>query len=1197
MRIRHIELNGFKSFAARTVLELPPGVTAIVGPNGCGKSNVVDAIRWVLGEQSPKHLRGGVMEDVIFAGNAEQAPLGMAEVSLLIERDENDLRALERGGSGEGGDRDGADLLLAAELAHASEILVTRRYFRSGESEYLINRQPCRLKDITELFLGTGVGTKAYAIIEQGRVEQLVNAKPEEMRLFLEEAAGTTRFRTRRMAAERKLERTRENLVRVLDIVHELERQMAALQRQAKRAEEYHRIKDELRALDLRVMATRQRAWREEVAALGAQVAALRAEEATLHVQLRDTQVAADASRQRRHEAERRLRDVSMAIAQERLRAGEAGTRYENVVARAGELADRSAEACRQGEQLRQRLALVAAEVAELEGLATALHEEQVAAEAACDAAERGLQALAEDGAALERALEQAQNALGAAAAEEERLRHRWAALGSQRVDIESKRQRLAVEQEALARRLEHNRRQDEALGIRESALEEERAALDAAGSRLAAQGQRLAKREEDAARACEQTRTALTQLQSRIDSLRQLQARYEGCTRGTSTLLAREAGASVLLANVLHVPAAFERAVAAALGSRLAHVVVADATMARDALAWLRGSGGGSATVIPRTLAGAPAPEEPMGRRLRDMIGVESGYEALADRLLGTVLVADDLDQAIRLWDAAKGAASVVTLAGDAIDAVGAMSGGSEPPLEEILLARARELRELEAAVEETRRRAEAAERELAGLRKELSDLALRTRETEERHRALQLELLAVRKDRERLEEERGRIAAELELGTLEASSLAGAEGEVGEALASVTAALEAASATVRRRRDELARQQEAQGQWRERYAEREGARTQAAVAVASVAERRRATEAALQRLRASASDMAERVAQAEQRAAEAAAEAARMRAEAERIAAIRAEAETLAAQLSGEREELIAEIAAADAVLSTDDLAQRTAHERLEALQAERSGHEVALAERRVALDQLAERLAERYGLTPDALDEVDVSADSDREVEGARAEELRARLARLGDVNPAAVTELAEIRERYEFLSSQRTDLERSLDDLKQTISRLTRTSRQRFDETFTAANERLDEVFPKLFPGGKARLVLVPPADGGEPGVEIVVQPVGKRLQSLSLLSGGEKALTATALVFSLFLIRPTPFCVLDEVDAPLDEANIGRFNQLVAEMAGRTQFMLITHNRRTMEVADTLYGITMEEAGVSKVVSVRLSEAA
>src|SRR2546422_213438 len=360
MRIKQIELNGFKSFMERTVLELPAGVTAIVGPNGCGKSNIVDAIRWVLGEQSPRHLRGEAMEDIIFTGNTENGPLGMAEVALLLERDEADLAPRAEPGADEEDAPDG----LPPELATASEILVSRRYFRSGESEYAINRAPCRLKDITELFLGTGVGTKAYAIIEQGRVDQLINAKPEELRLFIEEAAGTTRFRSRKVAAERKMERTRENLLRVQDILRELERQMASLERQARRAEEYHRIKQELRELDLRVMAVRQRSWSAEVAALGERLAALQAEEAASAEAIRQRRGASDEAHAARATNEERLRAVEGELTAERLAAAEAQVRSEGLAERGRELAARAAESRGEADRIAMRLAEVARETA-----------------------------------------------------------------------------------------------------------------------------------------------------------------------------------------------------------------------------------------------------------------------------------------------------------------------------------------------------------------------------------------------------------------------------------------------------------------------------------------------------------------------------------------------------------------------------------------------------------------------------------------------------------------------------------------------------------------------------------------------------------------------------------------------------------------------------------------------------------------
>src|SRR5206468_3537520 len=395
MRIKQIELNGFKSCMERTVLELPAGVTAIVGPNGCGKSNIVDAIRWVLGEQSPRHLRGEGMEDVIFTGNTENGPLGMAEVALLLEREEADFT---RGGEPDEEGEAAADGL-PPELATASEILVSRRYFRSGESEYAINRAPCRLKDITELFLGTGVGTKAYAIIEQGRVDQLINAKPEELRLFIEEAAGTTRFRSRKVAAERKMERTRENLLRVQDILRELERQMASLERQARRAEEYHRIKQELRELDLCVMAVRQRSWSAEVAALGERLAALQAEEAASTAAIRRSRGASDEAHAARATNEERLRAVEEELAAERLAAAGAEARIE---------------------------------------------------------------ALAGAGAPLEQAVEESKDALLDALAEEARLRNLAEALRQRRDDLDGRRRRLEDEQRALGERLHANARASE---------------------------------------------------------------------------------------------------------------------------------------------------------------------------------------------------------------------------------------------------------------------------------------------------------------------------------------------------------------------------------------------------------------------------------------------------------------------------------------------------------------------------------------------------------------------------------------------------------------------------------------------------------------------------------------------------------------------------------------------------------------
>jgi chromosome segregation protein len=1190
MRIKQIELTGFKSFKDRTVLELPSGVTAIVGPNGCGKSNVVDAIRWVLGEQSPKHLRGSAMEDVIFAGNAEHGPLGLAEASLLLERSGEDLtRAAETVDDLPAGPES-----LPPELAQSAEILVTRRYFRSGDSEYFINKVPCRLKDITELFLGTGVGTRAYAIIEQGRVEQIVNAKPAELRLFLEEAAGITRFRARKLAAERKMERTRDNLLRVQDVLHELDRQMGSLQRQARRAEEYHRLKGALRELDLRVMAARRRTWSQDASGAMADLARLRDEDEALQAQLQATREAGDDARRRRLAREARLRAAEVELTERRVVATEAAARIDALSGRRRELEERAAQLEADGTGLRDRLAALHDELTALDGALDGLAREQADTEAERARGQAELDDLGRRGVPLEQAVEEAKDAVVDAVREEARLHNLAEALRRRRAEIAGQRRQLDDEQRALGARLDENARARADLRRRLETLEADRVSVEGARASLVTSARALADEEARRVHDCAGARDRVTQLRSRVESLRELEARYEGCTRGVASLLEREPDGAVLLAAVLRVPAHLERAVAAVLGARLGQIVLPDTERAVEAIRWLRQEAAGSATVIPHDPERRATVIVPAGRRLVEQIDVDPDHWALAEAVLGHVLLANDLDEALQVWREAPHPVTVVTPAGEAVDGLGAVTGGSEPPLEETLLGRARELRELMRSMVEAESALDVAQRALDTLRSDLQTVQHEVAEADGRLQGLRLDLLGADKDRERLEAERARVTADLEVGALEANGLAGADGQVAGELAALDESLGVAAATLEDRRASLARCQAGLASWRAQHAAAEEARTASAVHATAVAERRRAADTERGRLRGTVADLTARVEAAERGAADARAGARAAADEAVAAEAARASCEHRAASLASEREQLVAEVAAAEAELSEDDRRQRQVGEMLESVRTRRAERDLLLAERRMALEQLAERLAERYDLGIDALDAVEGEPSED---DAARAEELRARLVRLGDVNPGALAELEEIRGRHDFLDAQRADLERSLEDLRQTIGKLARTSRRRFDETFAAANDRLAEVFPKLFPGGTARLESTEPEEGGEEGVEIVVALPGKKLQALSLLSGGEKALTATALVFSLFLIRPTPFCLLDEVDAPLDEANIGRFNALVNEMAQRSQFVLITHNRRTMEVADTLYGVTMEQAGVSKVVSVRLSEAA
>jgi chromosome segregation protein len=848
-------------------------------------------------------------------------------------------------------------------------------------------------------------------------------------------------------------------------------------------------------------------------------------------------------------------------------------------------------------ERLEGRQAGLVGEIAALAAEEERLAGEQPAAEGARTQAERYLQAVGAAGPPLEEAVETARDGLVEALNEEARARNLVEALSRRREDLSGRRQKLTDEQGTLGERLVANGRAIEAADLALRRLDDERDTLVHAREGAARERGEVAASQRVQSDRLLALQAEVTELRSRAASLRTLHERHEGCALGATRLLGRKDPNAVLLASVLRVPEELERAVAAALGTRLAHVVVADTTGALDAVRWLWQTDGGRATVLPRDSGRRRPTIVPTGRRLVDLIEVDTGHWALAEALLGDVVLADDLEAALDVWHRAPHAVTAVTRRGEAIDALGAVSGGSDPPIEETMLARARELRELEDGVAALSAHVAAAERALAETADRLRQSAERVEVLDRRAQEIRVERVGADKDREGLEAERERIKAALEVAALEASGLAGEDGQMADELCVLRERLVRLQDAVGGRRAALSECQRRLARWHEEQRAAEGAHTAAAVHAAAVVERLRAARAELERCRTTLGENQDRLAVVRRQESETSVAAQEALREAGMAAATAADAEREAEALEQERTTILVAIAEADALLTRDDTTERTVSERLEAAREERSRFEVASAEHRMHLDNLATQLTERYGLEPSTLDGVAVEEDGADEERAARADALRGRLARLGDVNPTAIEELDELRSRHEFLSAQRDDLERSLEDLRRTIAKLVRTSRERFAQTFTAVNEKLAEVFPKLFPGGRARLELRELEDAEEPGVEIVVQPAGKKLQTLSLLSGGEKALTAVTLILALFLTRPTPFCLLDEVDAPLDEANIGRFNQVIRELSTRSQFVLITHNRRTMEAADTLYGITMEQAGVSKVVSVRLRDAA
>jgi chromosome segregation protein len=1194
MRIKRLDLCGFKSFVDPTTLDFSKGISGIVGPNGCGKSNLVDALRWVLGEQSAKRLRGTGMEDVIFNGTSSgRGPAGMAEVSLLLENEEPHADTEEPSE-------------IWRELRDVPEIQVTRRYFRSGESEYLINNRPCRLKDVTELFLGTGVGTKAYAMIEQGRVDQLVNAKPEDIRLFIEEAAGTTLYRDRRLAAERKMERTRDNLARVSDILQEIDRNIAFYRRLAKKAEQYRQWQQELRAVDLQVTRRRYDRLQADVAALAARRERLRERDEALAVEIARLDESRSRSRQTLEVAEEALRERQNALyetrsARERAQTGlemlareerDASAQLERIERDREQTDGRAKGLASEIEQRRGALADLAARNRESAERLAASAGELAGEEKEVSALDADVERAKTDNLERQRTEAELANRIRAAAERREQRATRRRELTDEIANAELEVSRLTAEAERLASERDELERKI-------TAAREESARLTHSGVALRSEKAML----EEAALAAA---TALAESESRLAAAEEVERSYGKYQEGVQAVMRKHAekrnGVLNLVAEVIDTPPEFEKAVAAVLGERLQYVVVRSPEDARDAIRELKEANAGRSNFVPLeprrphlVEVDSSAGPRAAGTGLLDVVRVEEGYGALAETLLGDAYLVDDLDRGLEVWRRNGHWRTLVTPEGEVLAADGVVSGGSAGRYEEHLLAQRREIRRL---------RAEAAHlgNEVAGIEKkraekvtELAAAERRSTAIEEQIRSLSIERVGVGKDAERLAQDAGRTSAMLERSRNEDARLAreldGIAADAAEAERQV-----AVASAERTRGDEWRREAQATlATRRSALAAKAAAATDLKVALAQSREKEDALRQGLEQMSAQCRELVER-------ARELAGEAAAIRERAERRAEERATLGATVAERSAEEASRQAEYegarTSAESLRAEIETAERQlaeTREELDRVRRERGEHDLAHAEQDMRRQHLVDGIRERYQIE---LDTVALAEGEEAELE-ARLQSLSQKVDRAdrATVGLEAMEELGPMEERRTFLAKEKSDLEQSIADLQKTISNLNRMSRDRFAEAFAAVNEKFQETFPKLFRGGRARLLLTDENDLMETGVDIEVQPPGMNLRALSLLSGGQKALTAVSLIFSLFMCRPSPFCVLDEVDAPLDDANIDRFNDMVRHMGAESQFLLITHNQRTMDVTDRLYGVTMEEPGVSKIVSVRLQASA
>jgi chromosome segregation protein len=1179
MRLQAVTLQ-FKSFADRTDVKILPGITAIVGPNGCGKSNISDGLRWALGEQSPKALRGHRMDDVIFHGSASRRPLGLAEVLLTFSND--------------------GDLAVPW-----SEVSVGRRLYRDGESEYLLNKQACRLKDVHDLFLGTGVNPKAYALMEQERLAHILTARPLDRRLFVEEAAGITRYKQQRAETLAKLEATRQNLLRVRDVMDEVRRQLASLERQAKKAQQYKALQAERRGLELALAAAEYVALLDEEARLAADMAAAGTQADVLRTRAAALGAEQELARADAVAAEHRAADLRHARERAELE-------LEAALTRAGQLQQAEQEAI-------SELARLAEEAAALATRLRTLGDDRAARHALVTTLRSEFDGLRAHAAAEEVALEALRGRLRTSREDAERLRREQVTLAARRTELGQALGGREERRAALGRRLERLAGEEteavadlERNGAARTAASEH---LEAASGRstslagvlteLGAAIETAGERRTAAVAAAEQWRVALASRRSSLAALEELEAQRAGYGHGVQAVFAaageaRLQGVVGSVADLLEVPRELERAVEAALGERLQWVVVDTFAAAKAALGYLGANGGGQATFLPLDwLNGGNKAHVPAGD---GVVGgadglVGSGYPALVQNLLGSVVVVRDLGSAERLWSQNGHGTSFVTVSGEVLAPPGAVGGGrATGGGDASLLARKRAIRELAAGVVEAEAGLADALAALEAAEAELGALGARQRATTGERETAEATRLGAIKDLERLEQdvERARLFVETlrsetaEL-TAEAEVVAADIEAAQEELAALGAAQAAADAEVSR----LLAAIDADSAAEEARAQ---AFLEAQVELAGLAGRIEAAESEAERLGADLAETAARIAAGEERAAT-------LTERGREHAAERARQEARAVELAAERDRVQAAAASASEALTALTERVRGLTEEARAADTELGRLATVLrdltvraAEARVRRQDLEAEARRQFEVTPEQLG---LARDPEREpaVMRTRVDELAGRIAALEPVNLIADDEYRELDERREFLRAQHDDLATSMKDLERALRGMTRTAQERFLAAFEQINKNFQELFARLFEGGRSELRLVEAPEGGDPlesGIEMVAQPRGKRLQAISLLSGGEKALTGLALLFAIFYYRPSPFCLLDEVDAPLDDANIHRFTRVLRELSGQTQFIVITHNRKTMEAADVLYGVTMEEPGLSRLVSVNLT---
>ncbi len=1200
MHIKKLEICGFKSFVDRTVIQFDHDVIGIVGPNGCGKSNVVDAIRWVMGEQSAKALRGKAMGDVIFAGSESRQQAGFAEVTITFDNS----------------DPAGAQSL-PLEYRDYPELAVTRRLFHGdGSNEYCINKIPVRLRDVTDVFLGTGVGRKAYSIVEQGKIGLIVSARPEDRRILIEEAAGITKYKARKKQAEQKMDQTRVNLTRVNDIVSEIERQIGNLKRQAAKAERYVKYREELDDLALWDASHR---WlelfaRADVAERNRRGLAERTERERALVDTRDAEI--EVMRHKAKDAESAAERAQTAAFTSDNDVREWETELERAQDRYGHLIARLEKERTEQLSLQEKATSRADERDVLIDQLDTIENEQQREEASVHSEGEKLEALRHESESSARRLLRLRQMQSESTATIARAEAAIQGIEQRVRDMQGRRLRLAEELERLA--FEHSDLDGkrETMSLRSAEFCDQRVTTVEQRDALAIELPILQKTLQIAEQSLDKQNGELNRKKSRLAALTEVSERMEGLGSGVRSLLSTNDDAlGGIMADCVDVPAEFTAAFAGLVGERLQCVIVSDVERAVFLLRNLADGRRGRATVIPRVL---PSAMDSILHSPLELLGPMSSSAAHGDGVLGLMidrirfaaadepviraLVGDailvETAQHAQILRSHIAESDVVTLDGTVFHRDGRITGGAGDALASGMLEQKREMRELAEFCETLSAEVERQRAEVLDLRDRLTRSRDQLDQAKSRAHEAEIAKVTAEQDLRRVEQQltvvsrrRGEVADEIAEVDFQAETSRDQEETTRATLRDATETRGAVASDVLAAeeqdigaRDELARQQ---AQFTERK-----------VQLASVRERVQSIRSALNRIEQDYAELIERIEELELSRTEAAVEAGRVAA-----AMFEARHELLESRMMQRRARSTAESSRGELDDNRHSLALAEAEFRqlrasLDEVSSQLRGDEMELQRLELEKEHLLGAIRERYrGLElPTVVGDFHARPLVTND-QRARIKELSQLIERMGSVNLEAMKEYEEQAKRYDYYTTQRDDLNSALRDLDQAIAQMNRESERLFEHAFTGINRRFTELFPKMFRGGKAELRLTNPNDMLETGIEILAQPPGKRLGHIELMSGGEKAFTAVSLLFAIFRYKPSPFCILDEVDAPLDDANIDRYVEAIRAMTDRSQFIIITHSKRTMQAVDVLYGVTMQEPGVSKLVGVRVNEAA